>query len=710
MVFNLRNGDLNGLANDENHASSRGWLLLAVVLVLFGLAMRSLLFTEPLFVAKSATACINGIGPSAWVSCFQNGYWPANKLFSMIEWKLLGNPALTFKLINMLLWAADAFLLMVALLMLSGSSTVSVVAAIFWVVHSLNVPLIATMSGRGFLLGFMFLLWAVLFLDRFKRRKGGMEIPTPVPSKTGLFLLIALAALSSPITALAPILFLMLTRRTLKEITIDTGEYDNSEMFLAPVFLYVIVAATLVFVIAAGFVATSGIEFEGLDVSFANLLGAGFGFLGNSLLWLAYPRWVVWNTYLLSFGASSFAAICGAVALFATGLAYGFVEFRKKDSIPGLREGLAMLLVGEIAIVLSLFLYKRPPDTAFADALLPGAAVLGASVFAYLWERATYTAPLRMALVLVVVVLVGIAFIRTEKLSWRWSEWDNFGSWYSDMFKSDPQLNMAWAEYFLANRNAEAALHKIPEDTHGLLYLTYLKAVSLKQLGRNEEALSYFGKYIDATTKNRKRTVLEMAEVLIGLNEYDEAKKLVDDFGVQSGRALYVRGLIAENAKDFEQAIGYYKRYLAIAPDDVDTLLALGRTLLELKRFQQAKGYLELAFTYDKSLPVVRMLKDCYLGLGNCTQAESLLRRVLLTPELEKQEKVEVATMLKNTQIKCYGAPSDETNGLLDNMKLLNDTKQQKEPLPGEEDEPVDSDDPSGKNPTELPEVPEVVE
>jgi len=82
----------------------------------------------------------------------------------------------------------------------------------------------------------------------------------------------------------------------------------------------------------------------------------------------------------------------------------------------------------------------------------------------------------------------------------------------------------------------------------------------------------------------------------------------------------------AYNAQDYDQALPQIEAYLAVAPKDMDVLLAKGITLMELNRFDEAHA----AFDYIKSLnPRVKKYQwfdaQCYLKQGKLPEAQSLL-------------------------------------------------------------------------------------
>ncbi len=88
----------------------------------------------------------------------------------------------------------------------------------------------------------------------------------------------------------------------------------------------------------------------------------------------------------------------------------------------------------------------------------------------------------------------------------------------------------------------------------------------------------------------------------------------------------------AYNAQDYNQALPQIEAYLAVAPKDMDVLLAKGITLMELNKFEEAHA----AFDYIKSLnPRVKKYQwfdaQCFLKQDKIAEAKSLLKDLVAT-------------------------------------------------------------------------------
>jgi len=142
------------------------------------------------------------------------------------------------------------------------------------------------------------------------------------------------------------------------------------------------------------------------------------------------------------------------------------------------------------------------------------------------------------------------------------------------------------------------------------------------------------------------------------------------------GEAAYLTGIINEKKGEFTKARDSLLNAANTQRGNPDTLVALGRVLLELNEIQKAKAYLELAMTKRNDHEVVGLLTQCYIKLDKCVRAENLVRKALMTPAMDKSAEKKLETLLSSVKARCFDDKEDAGGSLLPDLDTEPDTDQ----------------------------------
>ena len=119
----------------------------------------------------------------------------------------------------------------------------------------------------------------------------------------------------------------------------------------------------------------------------------------------------------------------------------------------------------------------------------------------------------------------------------------------------------------------DAAAHKARHSTTRCWAWTY-QAASLRRLGRHEEALASCDLAIDADSSGVDAAWVTKSNCLRNLRRYDEALQCLEravDICPKNWRAWFNKALVEEDLRRVRDAIGSYRRCLAVAPSDDPT-------------------------------------------------------------------------------------------------------------------------------------------
>ena len=136
------------------------------------------------------------------------------------------------------------------------------------------------------------------------------------------------------------------------------------------------------------------------------------------------------------------------------------------------------------------------------------------------------------------------------------------------------------------------AIQLAPEQFRWLYYAAYLaddSGISERAATRYEAARLLRPEY--------KALTVRLGNIRLDLNQLDAAQaefEQVDDAAGLEAASLYGLGQIALLQRDFEAAIDYFKRALAIEPEATRIHYPLGRALRAVKRNEEAKQHLAL--------------------------------------------------------------------------------------------------------------------
>ena len=273
---------------------------------------------------------------------------------------------------------------------------------------------------------------------------------------------------------------------------------------------------------------------------------------------------------------------------------------------------------------------------------------------------------LKLGFVAIILLLLVTASSRNEAVAWRWKNWPNLGSFYTQYSEKDAMYHLAWAEYFIRTGDpskVESALKRL-DKTSSMpgLYPLLLKARAHAKLGNANIAAETYKRYLDALKTPDIKATMDYAGVLIDMEKFDEAEAMLQPHAASGGEAAYLTGIIHERKGKYTKARDCLLNAANTQRGNPDTLVALGRVLLELNDIQKAKAYLELAMTKRNDHEVIALLTQCYIKLDKCVRAENLVRKALMTPSLKKNAEKELDTLLASVKSQCFNEKDDSSD------------------------------------------------
>ena len=637
-----------GLLNSSGRGSSAtgAVLILAFLVVIIGVPFHQLLFTPPLFLEENALPAMGSLSPASFISALSQQAGPAAKLSFIVEKMAFGNLSQSFRFVNLLVWAVGIVALFVMIRRMTARPFFSLVSGVFIAIHTLNIPAISMVSGRGLLVGLFFIAAATIFAPTEPPRDMYQDIPVPRPIVPLNIIFLVLAALSSPLWAVAPLWYVAFG----KSFSHGSVQVSRTQVIGAA-------AATVLLVGMYGALAPVSAMWTGSDFSVFRELTAGFGALVQALCCIVYPRYIIWSRYAATFDASGLFILTGVVLFVGIIAAWAYIEKRKTAAIE-VALGLRLLALGAVATVLEPLMTGEMPSMASPVILLPGMAILVAYVLSVIWRRTRRYAVLRIGFIALILLLLVTASNRNEAVAWRWKSWPNLGSFYTEYSDNDAMYHLAWAEYFIRTGDPgkiHSALKRL-EKTSPLpgLYPLLLKARAYSKLGQTDKAAEAYKMYLEQSPKPDPKATMDYARVLIETGNFDAAEALLQPLAAAGGDAAYLTGIIHERRGDYAKARDALLRAAATHKSNPDILVALGRVLLQLRDVEKAKAYLELAMTKRSDYEVVSLLTECYMQLDKCVRAENLVRKTLMAPNTAGAARKQLETLLQKVKHTCF--------------------------------------------------------
>jgi tetratricopeptide (TPR) repeat protein len=300
-----------------------GALLLCALLIAYWPALQGgLLWDDAAHITKLELQSAHGL----WRIWFDPGatqqYYPLTHTAFWIEHRIWGDSVVGYHLLNLLLHAAAAFLLVaiVRCLSLPGAW----LAGFLFALHPVSVEAVAWISEQKSTLSAVFYLAAALAYFRFDRTRRSPHYAIA----SGFF---ALAVLSKTVAATLPAALLLIFWFKRGRI-----EWNRDARPLLPWFALAIAAGFVTAWVERNYIGAQGAQFHLSLVERSLIAGRAIWFYLGKLLWPAnlmftYPRWQVdaaapWQ-YLFPIAALAIAAVLWLAARNRRGPLAGFLYF-----------------------------------------------------------------------------------------------------------------------------------------------------------------------------------------------------------------------------------------------------------------------------------------------------------------------------------------------------------------------------------------------
>ncbi len=129
------------------------------------------------------------------------------------------------------------------------------------------------------------------------------------------------------------------------------------------------------------------------------------------------------------------------------------------------------------------------------------------------------------------------------------------------------------------------------------------------------------------------RSKLKKAKTLLSDNKFEEANEILSRLSVQSPRDADVwlcLGYIAGNRQEFEKAIGYFKKAVAIEPGNAKILFNYGIALRDAGKFDAAIYAFKKSLVKDpNNTETLDCLAHAYMGAGHQDKAAEVFKTSL---------------------------------------------------------------------------------
>ncbi|MGV6826260.1 MAG: tetratricopeptide repeat protein [bacterium] len=229
-------------------------------------------------------------------------------------------------------------------------------------------------------------------------------------------------------------------------------------------------------------------------------------------------------------------------------------------------------------------------------------------------------------------VLLATGLIETELKQWdkartTWQELRNQGSSYNEA-----TYYLAQTEELSDNREAAIGLYGAVKSGRLLVDARIRLAQLLAEVGRVDEARDRF-REARLLSKERSNDIYALeARSLIRQGEVEAAFELFDQAVSANPDDLdlrYNRAIMAAEHDQLDKAISDFENILAVEPEHVDALNALGYTLAnQTDRYQEAYVYILKAYKLNPESPAIQdSLGWVHYRLGNLDEALKYLQK-----------------------------------------------------------------------------------
>lgn len=524
---------------------------------------------------------LGGVTFSGVVYAFRTGetgtWQPLTLLSHMLDCQLFGLRPWGHHLTNVLLHAANTFLLAVAFIRMTGAAGPSLFVAALFGMHPLHVESVAWVSERKDVLSALFWMLTLLAYIDFVRRRGG---------KRYLIVLAAfgLGLMAKPMLVSLPIILLLLDGWPLRRWETCAGPRLIVEKL--PLFGLAVVSSAITLIVQRGAQAVSSLEALPLSARVNNAVVSYVAYIQKTLwpvnLAVYYPH----PRDTLSLGT---VLGCAAVLLSITAVA---LAVRRRQ--PWLVVGWCWYLI-TLGPVIG---FIQVGTQAMADrySYIP---MIGLSIMAAWGVPAILRFPRAAA------VLRAMAVVVLSVLAWRMSI----------------QLSY-WRDSETLFRHALEVTDQNEVARMGL-------AVTLIAQGRNEEALPHLEAALDLNPTSPDAHY-HYALACARLGRIDEARTHYEktlEFHPGHGGAHNNLGKLAFEEGRFEEAARSFQRAIDADPRNLDALGNYGLALCALERFGEAESHLRTAIAlFPESATLRNNLGVALKGQGRLHEAAEAFR------------------------------------------------------------------------------------
>ncbi|MCP4634276.1 MAG: tetratricopeptide repeat protein [candidate division Zixibacteria bacterium] len=167
-------------------------------------------------------------------------------------------------------------------------------------------------------------------------------------------------------------------------------------------------------------------------------------------------------------------------------------------------------------------------------------------------------------------------------------------------------------------------LHIIFNSLKSHHYAYYGIGLAMMNLEKYGEAEHYFRKVIERID-NHLRIYYQLGVLAYNRDERVEAKELFNKDIIYNGEladTCEMLGLVANDDGEYEKAVGYLRKTIAVEPENWSAHLTLAKSLVELSDFQNAKEHLDIVIHYrPTSHDVYRVRGNVKFTLGQFDEA-----------------------------------------------------------------------------------------
>lgn len=488
----------------------------------------------------------------AFTTFYFSNYAPLHLISYMVDHSLWGLKPAGFKLVNLLLHAANAMLLYLLVIRLHGRKAWAGVAAAIFLLHPVQVESVAWISQRKTLLAMFFTLGAVLAYHSWREQR-----------RHGAYVFSVLAALlallsKSVAVVVAPVLFLL-------DVCFAGGK-NGRRPALADKIPYVL--AVGLFALLACLSQERHLDSGGRTfyhggsprATFLTMLPVVARYLGQ-LVWPADLS-VIYRPPIKT-GVDYQVAVAALLLVMLAGVGW-FLFRRRRD----LFFWFALFFIGLLPVSQIVPLITLMNDRYLYFPMLGAAGLCGGGA-AILADSFPKVGGKRLLAVACFAVILPLAV-----LSWRRAAvWHDSLALWSDAVQKVPGSKEAWVGL------GEARLEK---GDLGGAQAAFERALALDLM--NPFALRGIG--LIHMRRNDPMTARTYFEQTVRFNPWN-----VDGF-VMLGKNYLMTG-------DLRQAEAMFSRALALDPKAVDAYVGLGKIYWKLGRAQEAMGYYQRALALD---------------------------------------------------------------------------------------------------------------